>query len=532
MENSTILLNRREAAGALALGVVTLLAETVPAHAGAPALLPRCLPEEAGVDPAGILAFVEATDRISARDAGGNGKSDRTPPGLHSLMLLRHGKVVAEGWWHPYAARHPHMLYSLSKSFTSTAVGLAISDGLLSTEDTVTSFFPDRAPAAISDNLAAMKVRHLLTMSAGHERDATGPTVIAPDGDWARAFLGLPVPKEPGSLFVYNSAATYMLSAIVQKRTGKTVLDFLTPRLFRPLGFDHPTWATCPKGINTGGWGLSIRTEEIARFGQLYLQGGMWKGARLLPEAWVAEATTKKIANGNDPNSDWAQGYCYQFWRCRHGAFRGDGAFGQYCVVMPEQDAVVAITSGLGDMQSVLNLVWEYLLPAMHPDSSAAKGESPSDAALRARLRGLALPAPTGSSRSDTAARVSGKVYQFGENPQKIERLSITFAGGEAQLVLLDGKGERTVRCGTSKWLETRAPIGRELSMLSDQPAARAAAQGAWTDPETFRMRLCFYESPFVQTLTLKFKENSVEFIADANVGPPPAPPVTGRAVT
>ncbi len=122
---------------------------------------------------------------------------------------------------------------------------------------------------------------------------------------------------------------------------------------------------TSPQGINTGGWGLKIKTEDIARFGQMYLQKGVWNGKPLLPEAWVAEATSFKISNGDNPESDWNQGYCYQFWRCRHNTYRGDGAFGQYCVVMPDQDAVLAITSGVPDMQAVLNLVWDCLLPAM-----------------------------------------------------------------------------------------------------------------------------------------------------------------------
>src|SRR5262249_17904140 len=158
---------------------------------------------------------------------------------------------------------------------------------------------------------------------------------------------------------------TYMLSAIVQKTAGLTVLDYLRPRLFEPLGIEDPTWGTSPQGVSLGGYGLSIRTEDIARFGQLYLQKGEWQGRQLLPTTRVQAATSRQVSNGSSPQSDWDQGYGYQFWRCRHGAFRGDGAFGQYCLVMPEQDAVLAITSGVKDMQAVLNLVWDKLLPAL-----------------------------------------------------------------------------------------------------------------------------------------------------------------------
>jgi CubicO group peptidase (beta-lactamase class C family) len=155
-----------------------------------------------------------------------------------------------------------------------------------------------------------------------------------------------------------------MCSAIVQKVSGKPVLDYLKPRLFGPLGIEGPTWETCPRGVSTGGWGLSAKTEDIARFGQLYLQRGKWNGRQLVPAAWVTEATARQTSNGSAPTSDWDQGYGYQFWQSRHG-FRGDGAFGQYCLVIPELDAVVAISSGVRDMQKVMNVVWDKLLPAM-----------------------------------------------------------------------------------------------------------------------------------------------------------------------
>ena len=150
-----------------------------------------------------------------------------------------------------------------------------------------------------------------------------------------------------------------MLSAMVQNATGETVLDYLRPRLFDPLGIENPTWASSPEGITLGGYGLSVRTEDIARFGQLYLRKGLWRGMQLVPADWVAEATARQVSNGSNPRSEWDQGYGYKFWRCRHNAYRADGAFGQYCIVLPDQDAVVAITSGVRDMQAVMNLVWD-----------------------------------------------------------------------------------------------------------------------------------------------------------------------------
>ena len=259
--------------------------------------LPRSAPEEQGVSSAAVLDFVET--------------ADRTIEYMNSFLLVRHGHVVAEGWWSPYEAGSPHSLYSLSKSFTSTAVGLAIAEGKLSLNDEVLKFFPDDAPAKPSDNLKAMRVSDLLRMSTGQ---VTEPE-RTPKEPWTRTFLHHAVPFKPGTHFLYNTSGTYMLSAIVQKATGQTVLDFLKPRLFEPLGIEHPTWEASPQGISAGGYGLSIRTEDIARFGQLYLQKGQWQGKQIVPAAWVHAATSRQTSNGSNPRSDWDQGYGYQFWR-------------------------------------------------------------------------------------------------------------------------------------------------------------------------------------------------------------------------
>ena len=349
-----------------------------------------------------MLSFVEAADRnIDA---------------MNSFMLLRHGHVVAEGWWSPYHAEAPHSLYSLSKSFTSTAVGLAISEGKLSLDDEVLKFFPEDAPPKPSNNLKAMRVSDLLRMSTGHQSEPPR----TPDQPWTKTFLAHPVPFKPGTHFLYNTSATYMLSAIVQKVTGMTVLDYLRPRLFEPLGIERPTWETSPQGITAGGFGLSIRTEDIARFGQLYLQRGKWQGKQLVPEAWIEAATARQTSNGSNPKSDWDQGYGYQFWRCRHGAYRGDGAFGQYCVVLPEQDAVIVITSGVKDMQSVLNLVWDKLLPAMKPSSLAPDDEAGKK--LEHMLKGLSLRPQEGSG---SPAKVAGKKFVFPANQRKLEAITL-----------------------------------------------------------------------------------------------------------
>lgn len=452
--------------------------------------LPRSGPEAQGVSSSALRAFVEAADK----------QLDT----MNSVMVLRHGHVVAEGWWSPYSAEAPHSLYSLSKSFTSTAVGLAVAEGKLSVDDEVLKFFPDEAPAEPSKNLKSMRVSDLLRMSTGHEVEPKRP----PDEVWTKVFLSHPVPHKPGTHFLYNTSGTYMLSAIVQKATGMTVLDYLRPRLFEPLGIAHPTWETSPQGISAGGYGLSIRTEDIARFGQLYLQKGKWDGKQLVPADWVERATARQTSNGSNPESDWDQGYGYQFWRCRHGAYRGDGAFGQYCIVLPDQDAVIAITSGVKDMQAVLNLVWDKLLPAFHSEPLSADDDAQKK--LATTLAHLTVRPQEGSSRP---AKLPDKTYRFPANELKLEAVALESTGDAATLVLRIDGAERRIPCGANTW--TKA--GRLA--FGPRPEQPVAASGAWTGDDTFKAKLCFYESPSIVTLELKFAGDQLLFDSRSNVG-------------
>ncbi len=472
--------------------------------------LPRATPESQGVASSAILAFIDAIE------AGGLE--------LHSFMLLRHGRVVAESWWDPYGPDAPHVLYSLSKSFASTAAGLAIAEGKLSLDDTVLSFFPDDAPAEVSENLRAMQMRHLLSMAAGNAQDTTRALSNTGGDNWVKGFLSCPVEHVPGSHFVYNSGATYMVSAIVQKVTGERLLDYLTPRLLEPLGITGATWETCPRGIDIGGWGLKVKTEDIARLGQLYLQRGVWTGKRLLPESWVEQATRFQVANGEKPESDWAQGYGFQFWRCRHGAYRGDGAFGQYCVVMPEQDSVFAITSGLKDMQAPLSLAWAHLLPALGGEPLAPNPRAQQ--ALLSRLASLKVATPPGEPTSPRAAEISGRTYTLEPNEQKYEAIGFDFDADHCTIRLRNAFGEHRIACGLhGDWLRATTP----LSKSAPEPIA---ATGAWGDAATFTFRICFTESPFCPTLACTFEGETVRIDFRQNCGfrSEPYPELVGRS--
>lgn len=302
---------------------------------------------------------------------------------LHSIMVLQGGKVVLEKMFAPDTA---HILHSVSKTFTATAVGFAIEEGLLKLDSKIVDLFPESVPETPQPYLDKITVRHLLTMNAGHAKDPTA-AIRGEEGDWVRGFMEWPIEYEPGTCYCYSSLGTYLLSAAVQKVTGQKVVDYLETRLWQPLGIARPSWLESPAGVNTGGWGLYLHTEDMARMGQCLLDGGRFNGRQVIPARWVAEMSKYQVPSVNaginehkmkellaeNPSaeyfspekSDWVQGYGYQMWRCRHNAFRADGAYGQYIIVIPEKNAVVVTTAQIGNMQEEIDLIWDHLLPAL-----------------------------------------------------------------------------------------------------------------------------------------------------------------------
>ncbi len=458
--------------------------------------LPRSTPESQGVASADVEKFLS---RIAAHE-------------VHSFMLLRHGRVIAEGWWTPFISEAPHVLYSLSKSFAATAVGLAVEEGLLDIESTVVSLLPEAVPESVSANLAALRVRHLLTMTTGHSLDTLSP-ITKTDTEWARGILAQPIDHAPGTHFVYNSGATYLLSAIVQRVTGQRLLDYLTPRVLDPLGITGATWDTCPRGIDVGGWGLSITTADIAAFGLLMLQEGRWGDAQLVPAEWVRAATSAQVDNRElaEPlkwqTDDWMQGYGYQFWRCTHNAYRADGAFGQFAIGMPDQDALLVVTSGMSDTAAFLATVWDTLLPAL-----SGSNELPEDAAaqssLLTALAGLELPTPVGKA---TPSGPAGSArWSLPDNHAGVADLGVT-VGARISISLrhIDGRSVETgVDPGSGRWTRSGGPA-REGGWA-------VATAGAWQDGDTLALRIQFYETPYALSLTVRLGEGDDATLAVA----------------
>ena len=297
---------------------------------------------------------------------------------IHSVLVLQHGKVLEEKFFAPDTA---HFMMSVSKTFTSAAVGFAISEGLLHLDDRIVDLFPDEVPQDASDTLKRITIRHLLTMNSGHGTDPTNEVWGSKgnDKDWIRTFMEWPQPYEPGTCYCYNSLGTYLLSAAVQKVSGQKVVDYLEPRLWKPLGIAKPYWQDNPAGINCGGWGLYLRAEDMARMGLCLLNGGQFAGRQVIPADWVREMSARQVDSApagltsiqveergmEKETNDWLQGYGYQMWRCTRGGFRADGAAGQYILVLPEQDAVIVTTAQCNNMPEELYLIWKHLLPAL-----------------------------------------------------------------------------------------------------------------------------------------------------------------------
>jgi CubicO group peptidase (beta-lactamase class C family) len=480
-----------------------------------PSSLPRSAPTDQDVDPAAVLALLDALDA-------------RPDIEMHSLMIVRHGQVVAEGWWAPYSAGQRHLLYSLSKSFTSAAAGFARAEGLLDLDDPVVKHFPEFEADITNPGSRAIKVRHIAAMASGHDREMLEEAWHRDPDELVRGFLLIPPDQEPGTLFAYSQPCTYTLGSIVQRNAGQPLTEYLRPRLFDPLGIGPVGWQTWPSGRpgrdgrpgrpgrpgrQQGFSGLFARTEDVAKLGLLHLQGGRWDGRQLLPADWVAEATRKQVANPDRENPDWQQGYGFQFWMARHG-YRGDGAFGQFCVVLPEQDTVVASTAATLDMQAVLDALWEHLLPGLNRAGGQAGAAARQDE-LTDRLAGLALPArPAGSAppAGGALARAPFAVTGAGagvDGDLATRLTSVSAAGRDAgwEVTLAEPHNQLTFRAGAGSWV---------ISAPADQHGGTVpiAACGGWTGgtgpgPGDLRLEVIFLETPHRMDIELSTEDGT-----------------------
>lgn len=443
--------------------------------------LPRSTPAEQQVDATAVSRFLDAVEAAADIE-------------MHSLMIVRRGSVVAEGWWAPYSAERVHLLYSLSKSFASTAAGFAAGEGLLDLDDPLVSHFPEFDAEITDPRSRAIKLRHVAAMASGHRQEMIEVARRTDPDEPVRGFLLSPPEEEPGTVFAYNQPCTYSLAAVVQRRSGMSLTDYLRPRLFEPLGIGEVGWLRDRTGRELGFSGFHARTEDIAKLGQLYLQGGVWEGRQLLHAEWVREATRVQVANPAEPNPDWQQGYGFQFWMSRHG-YRGDGAYGQFCLILPEQEAVIAITAATVDMQGLLDAVWAHLLPGFGTDDATL--DPAAEDQLSRRLRSLTLtPLSAAAAPSDDHEQWSGQTFKVAE-PGPVEAVRLTEADSGWQLEVITSAGTLTMPVGADQWAVTEQP-------------APTACSGGWVG-DTFQATVIMLETPHRFDITCRPDDHAAE---------------------
>lgn len=498
--------------------------------------LSRSIPEREGVPSGVVQRFFEELDRCPSIH-------------VHSAMVVRHGKIVAEGSWKPYSGSYPHMMFSLSKSVVSMAVGFAVQEGLLTLDDKAAGFFPDKNVMFRSQRINNVTVRHLLNMATGLKFNEVNSVV---ERDWMRAILQSDCSFEPGSEFSYNSLNTYWLSAILCRKTGMGLVEYLTPRLFDPLGIHGVNWDVCPMGIEKGGWGLWLRIVDMAKLGQFYLRHGRWtvggEEKQILPDQWIAESTKMDTPTHD---GDYSTGYGYQIWSFgAKSAYQFNGMLGQYVIVLPERDMVLAITSGSPSLfaDETCHIVEQYF-------GDAAKGISdgplPNDIRALRSLRGAlgalyairetapkprrisalahawrrffpeketlpAVPAPLrafhgkqyqleSSSAALMPLILQGTTNNFSAN---IAKISMEFSPGECRLIVEDGTDTNLLVAGMD------GTPRKGCVTLNGEVYAVGSTARLTTDEDdrpVLKVFICFTETPSVRIM--KFVLYSTERI-------------------
>lgn len=467
--------------------------------------LERSIPEKEGVSSEKIIALFDSLMAFPDTE-------------IHSVMLLRNGKVIAEMYPAPFRPEYGHQLFSCSKTFTATAVGLAIMDNRLRLDDRLAAFFPELLPDSVTTWLADITVRDLLTMTSGFEVDTKMRTFAT---NWIESYLHHPMVAEPGKRFAYDSIDTYLLSAIVQRVTGMKVVDYLKQRIFGPLGITEVYWEESPEAINTGGWGLYLQPESLAKFGQLLLNKGKWNGVQLLSPEWVKEMGTCHVKNNHGDD------YGFQMWMCDYpGAFRADGAYGQYIIIIPDKDMVVVITQCLtGDGGKEQNYIWNTLLP--YVTEAPLKEKHPGQ--LKKRCLKYELPLPKGKALSSRSKDFLSKAFKLEENSLEWESVRFEYIGKEMFMYVMDTSGkESKMALGYKEWLTS--PIGfyppnarrTTLGSFSNVPKNFKVGAGyAWTSPEVLEVRLHFVNWMSAVKLKFQFKDGKMNIVAAKNYAAP-----------
>lgn len=467
--------------------------------------LPRTTPEQQGMSSAGVERFIDSLFAVPETH-------------FHHVMVLRHGAVVAEAHPAPFSPEYGHIEYSASKTFVALGVGAAIDENRLRLTDRVATFFPERLPDTIAPWLAQMTVRDLLIMGSGLEINYS--SLRANNDDWISAFLATTPKHEPGTHFYYDSMCSYMLSAIVQRVTGKTLLQYLQEKYFNAMHITAADWEQCPQGYNTGGWGLRVQAESLAKLGILLLNRGNWNGQQLVSAEWIDQATSKQIecAATNTPPTDGNQGYCYQIWRSKYpGSFRADGALAQYVVCVPQFDLAVVINSISYHGHDLLGCIWDHLISAIVSEEPLP-AQNKAAKHLQKKCDAFIQPIAQGKPTSKLAKQLArdGKITL---TPEKCEPLTITLTGDKH--LTLDwhyaGHTISAARLAHGKWEVDATTHALPLYTITArsrfsgiEPDFVCAGNYAWTSPSVLTMTVYYPNWISARTVTIDFKARTV----------------------
>lgn len=444
---------------------------------------------------------------------------------LHSLMVLRHGKVACEAFREPYSADYSHMMYSVSKSVTSIAIGFAVEEGLLSLETKFLDVFPYMRPVKYDPYLEKLNVLHLLTMRSGK---SVSPMSDRTKDTWLNDFVSSPWVSEPGTEFKYISENMYVLCSMIKAVTGQSVTEFLTPRLYEPLGIETPYWETCPSGIETGGWGIFLTLEDLGKFTLCCQQMGIYDGKQVIPRSWIEEGT-KALTESTGESIDSKCGYGYCFWRCSgENAYRADGMFSQFGIVFEDYDAAFCMQGGNIDEQQTRDCIWRHFAKAFDDNAK------PEDAVELKITPYEKLPA---SPRSILEESIDGMTINFGKAhvlnimgmPVSILPLAAVFMekdkAGVIDNVKLSFREDRMIMTWTEGDEMNTIPIGMEGDYLWGKiilggVAYNTASVGAWTGENTLEVHIRVIETVAERRLVFKFKDGGKVDMEPSTVPP------------
>ncbi|KAI9698900.1 MAG: hypothetical protein M1820_007321 [Bogoriella megaspora] len=440
----------------------------------------RALPESKNVESSRIIDFLR--------------NADETGINFNSFMLYRNGAVIAEGWWSPYSPDLRHTMHSATKSFLSAAVGLAVAEGYFKLDDKVTSFFPEHVCSSQNANLAAMTVEALLTQTSGHATGASGGTWRGIKTSWITEFFKIQVVHQPGTYFKYSSATSFLLSAIIQKTTGKSTHEFLMPRLLQPLGITDLTWDIGPEGINPGGNGISCRSSDLLKLAVLHLHGGIWNGRQILPRDWVQRATTSQRGNH----------YGYHWWIGEGSSYYAYGLFGQFAFVFPDHDAIVITTSSVLPGEIALRSLILRHVPKIFGSHKTLAG--PAGKTLHEYCQKLEVPLPVKPSLLTPRTDIFDRLFITKLNTDRIDGFSLGLDVDRCIFHLWDHRGLHRVDMGLDRWLDGETTVSdASLHHGYEPPISRIVARAAWSSPNSFHMVWQFVETAFQDHLTIRF---------------------------